>query len=307
MKKEKKYVIGVDGGGTKTVVALADLNGKVLKTVKTGPSNLRNLGIEKAVSNIGKGILKVIKNFEGQVIFCFIALAAVQEEYKNEIGKIKKELLKIVNKSFKGKIEIGSDQLTAFRAGTDEKDGLILISGTGAACHGWWKGKEAKVSGWGWLNDEGSGFWAGQKGFQAFWKELDGRGRKTKITKLIFKNWKIKNNEDLLKKIYDKDFAKKVSLLSVFVDKASKQGDKIAKKIMQEAGQELALAGKIVIKELGLQKQKFPLVLVGGMFKSKIVLNIVKKEIKKLAPKTKFIRPKKEPVIGAIKLALEKF
>jgi activator of 2-hydroxyglutaryl-CoA dehydratase len=59
-----------------------------------------------------------------------------------------------------------------------------------------------------------------------------------------------------------------------------------------------------VIKKLKF-KGKFPIVLIGGMFKSKIVLKTVKREIKKYSPKVQFIRPKKEPVIGAIKLALE--
>ena len=69
--------------------------------------------------------------------------------------------------------------------------------------------------------------------------------------------------------------------------------------------QPLTLAVKTVIKKLNFQKEKFPLILVGSMFKSKIVLDTVKKEVRKIAPKTEFIRPKKEPAIGAIKLAIE--
>jgi hypothetical protein len=46
--------------------------------------------------------------------------------------------------------------------------------------------------------------------------------------------------------------------------------------------------------------------LVGGMFKSKIFEKKVKREIQKLAKKAKFILLGKKPVIGAIKLAIEK-
>ncbi len=66
---------------------------------------------------------------------------------------------------------------------------------------------------------------------------------------------------------------------------------------MKQAGEELALAVKIVIKELGFQKREFPLVLVGGMFKSPIVLKIVKKQVKCFAPGVEFIRPRKEPYL----------
>jgi len=62
-----------------------------------------------------------------------------------------------------------------------------------------------------------------------------------------------------------------------------------------------------VIKKLNFKKEKFPVVFVGGMFKSKIFRERVEEEIKKVAKKAKFILLKKKPVIGAIKLAIEKF
>ncbi len=314
-----RYVIGVDGGGTKTIAALADLKGKILRLAETGPSNLRNVGIEKAAENIALAIKKVLPK-KGKILSTFIALAAIEEEYKLKKEKIKKEVLKEkgISKILKGKmvrqahhpelsrrIEIGSDQIIAFRDGTNEKDGVVLISGTGCVARGWKGNKEVKVSGWGWLNDEGSGFWAGQKGFQVVLKELDRRGPKTKITKLIFKEWKLKRKEDLLKKVYSKDSVRQISFISRIVDEAAKRGDRIAISIMKEAGKELAQAAISVIKKLNFKNQKFSLVLVGKMFKSKIVLNIVKKEIRKIAPRVQFIRPQKEPVLGAVKLAIE--
>ena len=307
-KENQNYVIGVDGGGTKTISALADLNLKILKIAKTGPSNLRNVGIEEAVLNISKAILKVIKGIkEKNILSIFIALAAVEEEFKSEKEKIKREIFKNpkISKALRDDIEIVSDQIAAFRAGTDEKDGLVLIAGTGSVCHGRRGKKEVKTGGWGWANDEGSGFWAGQKGYQAIFKDLDGRGPKTKITKLVFKEWKLKNKEDLMKKIYGKDSIRNISLISKTVDKASQMGDKVARKILEEAGEELSILAISVIKRLNFHNKKFPLVLIGAMFKSKIILNKLKKEIKKLAPITEFIFPKEEPVIGAIKLAIE--
>jgi N-acetylglucosamine kinase-like BadF-type ATPase len=300
---EKKFVIGVDGGGTKTMAALADSEGKILKLVKTGPSNLRNVGIGKAVLNILEAIKKLKKG--KKIVSIFVGLAAIEEEFKFEKEKIKREIRKKLK--FRGKLEIGSDQIVAFRSGTDEKNGIVLISGTGCVCHGWKNGKQAKTSGWGWLNDEGSGFWVGQRGFQAIFKELDGRGEKTLITKLVFKNWRLKKKEDFLKKVYRKDSVRQVSLISRIVDEAAKRGDRIARKIMEEAGKELVFSAKKVIEKLNFKNEQFPIVLIGRVFESEIVLKIVKKEIKKIAPKAKFLVPqiKTEPVVGAVKLAIE--
>jgi N-acetylglucosamine kinase-like BadF-type ATPase len=296
-KENQNYVIGVDGGGTKTEAALADSEGKILKLVKTGPSNPRNVGIEQCIFNISQAIKKVKKR--KKVTSIFISSPALEEEFKSMKNIILKGL------KFREKIEIGSDQLVAFRSGTDERNGIVLISGTGCAVHGWREKKELKVSGWGWLDDEGSGFWVGQRGFQAVFKELDGRGPKTFITKLLFQELKLKSKEAILKKIYSKDFVQNVSLISRIVDEAANKGDRIAKNIMIEAGQELAESVITTIKKLNFQKEKFPLVLIGGMFDSKIVLETTKKEIKRVSSKAKFIKLKQKPAIGAVKLAIE--
>jgi len=309
MKTEnQEYIIGVDGGGTDTIAVLADLDGKILKRAKTGSSNLRNVGFQAAVSNILEAILGTVSRIkEKRVVSILIGLPAVEEEFKVEKEKIKKEILKNsrITKILKGKIEIVSDQITAFRSGTDKQDGIVLIAGTGSVAHGWKRGKEAKASGWGWLADEGSGFWIGKKGYQAIFKDLDGRGPKTKITKLIFQDWKLKNKETLMKKVYSKDWVRDISAISKIVEKAARQGDKVALEILKDAGRELVQSSISVIKKLNFQNQKFPMVFVGSVFKSKIILNILKTEVSKVAPKTQFIHPKQEPVLGAVKIAIE--
>ena len=305
----QKYVIGVDGGGAKTVAALADLSGKILARAKTDSSSPRNMGLKMAMDNVALAIKKVLgkRTLTSKISATFLGLPTMEEEFKFKKNIIKKELLKHkeIWPIFKGKVIIGSDQLVGFRSGTDKKEGIVLIAGSGHVVHGWADKKEIKVSGWGYLTEKGSAFWVGQKALQAIWKELDSRGPKILITKLVFRKFKIKNKENLIEKIYSKNPTEIIPPLAVLVDKANKKGDKIAKNILIETGKELALSTKTVIKKLNFQKVKFPLVLVGSMFNSKTVLDTLKKEVKKLAPRVNFLRPKVEPVIGAVKLAIE--
>jgi len=310
MQKEKqKYVIGVDGGGVKTVAVLANLKGKILAKARTGSSNPRNVGVKKATANLVQAIGRIlIKNRRNKIISAtFLGLPAMEEEFKFKKEKIKKELLKHkeIEPILKGKLIIGSDQLAGFHSGTDQKDGVVLIAGSGCVSHGWRGKEEIKVCGWGYLSEMGSAFWVGQKGLQATWKDLDGRNSETLITKLVFQKLKVKNKENFIDKIYSKNPTETIPPLAILVDLAAKKGDKIAKNILIEAGKELALSAKTAIRKLNFQKQKFPLVLIGSIFNSKIVLETVKKEIKKVAAKIEFIRPKEEPVMGAVKLAIE--
>jgi len=306
MKKEnQKFVIGIDGGGTKTIAALSNLKGKILKLVKTGSSHPRNLGFNRAVENLAQIIEKILPKNK-RILSTFLGLPATEEEFKFKKEKIKRELLKHkkISPLFKEKLTIGSDQLAGFRSGTDEKEGVVLIAGSGCVAHGWRRGKEAKVCGWGYLSEMGSAFFVGQTALQNLFKNLDGRGHKTLITKFVFQKLKVKTKENFIEKIYSENPTKIIPSLAILVDDASKKGDAIAKKILIEAGEELAFSANTVIRKLNFQKIKFPLVLIGSMFNSKIILNTVKKEVKKIAPSTIFIQPKIEPVIGAVKLAI---
>ncbi len=321
INNSKKYVIGIDGGATKTVAILADCKGDILAYGRSGSSSPRNIGIKKSAQSIAEAIrqalIKTDKNSE--IISVFIGLPAVQEEFRLKKGEIKKELLrqKGLAKLKKSKIEINSDQIAAFRSGTDEKNGVLVIAGTGHVVHGWKKGKEYCASGWGWLNDEGSAFWIGHRSLEAVFKHLDGRGPATLITKLISKNYplkprtffsgteKVSKKEETLLKIYSDNFIEVLASFSIMTSKAAEKGDKIAKLILEQAGKETSLAANTVIKKMGFEKQKFPLILIGGVFKSKFSFKEFEKQVKKVAPAADFILPKQEPAFGAVKLAIE--
>lgn len=306
MENNQKYIIGVDGGGTKTVVVLADLNGRILAKSKTSSSHLRNIGVKKAMANLARAIKEVLRKNKN-ISLTFLGLPATEEEFKDKKDIIKRELLKYkeISPIFKGKLIIGSDQLVGFRTGTDKKYGVLLNAGSGSVAHGWRGEKEAKVGGWGYFSEMGSAFWVGQEGLRKICKDLDDREQKTLITKLALRKLKVKSKENFINKIYSGDSQEIIRSFSILVDKAGKKGDKVARNILTEAGKELALSANTVIKKLNFRKKRFPLVLIGSMFKSKIILDIVKKEIKKVAPKVEFIRPKVEPVMGAVKLATE--
>ena len=316
-KENNQYVIGVDGGGTAISIAIANLNGKVLFINKEkGSSNIRNIGIEKSAENITKGIIKTLKLFSRKqskfkkenILSFFIGIPSYAEGSEERKKEIKEEIIRNIVKNIpeaaNSKIEVESDQIVAFRAGTNQRDGIVLISGTGCVSRGWKKDKEAKSSGWGYLTDEGSGFWVGQKVLQAVLKDLDGRGLKTFLTKTVLEKAGANSCEGLTEKIYRGNIIELISSFSILCDKES-QRDKVAKSILKNAGEEAGLALITVINKLHFQNREFPIVLSGGMFKSKIFLETVKKIIKEEASLAKIILLKDKPVSGAVNLAIE--
>lgn len=305
MVKDYPYVIGVDGGGTKTLAVLADLNGKVIKRGLAGSSNPRNVGINAATANIAQAIAKILKQ-NPRISSTIIGLPGMEEEYKNRKQEIIRALKKhkIISRIFGGKIDIVSDQLVAFRAGASARDGISVIAGTGCAAHGWLEGREAKANGWGWLADEGSGFWIGQKVFQIILKTIDGRSSDKILTGLAQKTLKIKKTEDLVNLAY-KNPQKIVSSLAGVCRLADEIGDDSAHKIMESAGKEIALSVVDIAKRLDFGSRIPEIVFVGGIFNSKTAVLAAKKDLQKYFGKAPSIIIPELPAVGAIKLAIE--
>lgn len=306
-----RYVIGIDGGGAKTAAALADLQGKILARIKTGPSNINKADLKTAIDNVIKALNQMTHKYPpDKIVYIYIALAGGLERDKKKTTEIKKHLVNSPELSWLSSKDllIEGDHKAAFFSGTEQEDGVLVIAGTGSIAIGWNRGEEKITGGWDYLvGDNGSGFWLGQKALQAIASSYDGLIPKTLFHQLILKKLNIKTEADLLRKVYQPQAVKIIASLASVINTAAEKGDKSAKKILIQAANELALRANLTIHKLNFTHKKFPLVLVGGVFKSKIVLSQVKKEIKKFAPDANFIRPKQEPVVGAVKLALKNF
>jgi N-acetylglucosamine kinase len=114
--------------------------------------------------------------------------------------------------------------------------------------------------------------------------------------------------EDLANRIYLEGWtAPEVAALAPVVLNAAKEGDEQAAVIVNEAGMELALAARVVIERLGMENDTFEVVLSGGVFKgSPRMVQIIRQELRQVAPRAEVILPRREPVIGAGLIALEK-
>lgn len=299
------FVIGVDGGGTKTAAAVAGMNGKIIARAVSGGSSVRNFGIKLAAENVAKAIYDLMKRRKNaKIVSTFIGLPAMEEEYKDKKSAIIRELKKHkkIAQIFKGKVAIGSDQLVTFRAGSYAKDGVVAICGTGTAIHGWNGKKEFLADNQGWVS-KGSAIWIGNKVMEAVAEALDGRGQKTILSDLVFKKYKFKEINDLLKFLY-MDSPADLPGLAPICDHAANRKDKIAQEILIASGIEIARAVIAAAQRLDFDGQ-VPLVLVGGVYNSRWVADTAANEIERRYPNKFDFVFAGDPVVGAVKLAIE--
>ena len=157
-----RYVLGVDGGATKTLAAVLDLESRALYVALGGPSNEDAVGTNAAVQ-------AVLGAADGAIERAGIATeelgAAVLAIAGTDTGAIAKH----VRLARTADWIVINDVVGAWATATGAGPGVAAISGTGSNVFGVGPdGRAWRAGGWGHLlGDEGSGYWIGIESIRA--------------------------------------------------------------------------------------------------------------------------------------------
>ncbi|MEA5523095.1 ROK family protein [Limnoraphis robusta Tam1] len=315
------YVLGIDGGGTKTVCLLMDETGNILSRGKSGSSNYQTIGIDATKIAIQTAINKAIysflddKNYKKISIQGLgIGLAGVgrQEDFNvinNLVEQVKINLKSSINWELTANsTRIKSDSIIALVGGLGHSVGIVVIAGTGSQIFGQnSQGKTKRVGGWGYLlGDEGSGYFIAISGLKAALKSYDGRLSSTQLISAFKHHLNLTNIESLIEVVYRRGWTvQQIASLAKIVDQVARDGDEIANHIINTAIEELVFATKIAIQSLFEPDETVEIVTIGGVFQgmnhfhSKYI-----ESLNRVAPTAKVILPRYEPAYGAGILAL---
>lgn len=303
------YVIGVDGGGTKTACIISDTKGVLLSAGMSGSSNYLAVGEEEAKRSIHAAVQEALEK-------CHVQIPKFELAYLGIAGAGRPSGIKVIRRIIESlgvanNVVIDIDAPIALAGATACKPGVVVISGTGSIAFGVNKnGEQGRVGGWGYLlGDEGSGYDIARKGLVAAFRSYDGRGMQTVLLHRLMARLGASNIDEILDCVYSDgmkvdDIA---SITPLAVD-AAREGDKVSQKILSEAVEELSLAATTLIKNLGMENDEFEFALIGGLFKVEDFIAIpVQRNIEKAAPKSRIIEPKFKPVVGAVLMALKEY
>lgn len=257
------YIIGVDGGGTKTEAVAYDLDGNVLDKSLTGFANLIN-GKEEALNNIVDAI-KRLTNEYGLKDLKGLYLGIAGAETGNNVSIIKEE----INKKIGITPVVVNDGELALRAMLKGEDGILTIAGTGSIAFGIKENKSARCGGWGHiLGDEGSGYKLSIEAIKNMIYEYDNSLEKSKLTIKLMEKLNIKEVDEIIDFVYSSS-KDKIAIGAPIVSMLAEEGDVLAKKILEDEARALAKTTENVYKKLGFEKCSIGL--VGGVVrKSKI-------------------------------------
>ncbi len=299
-----ELVLGVDGGGTQTRAVVVDAKQIVLGEGIAGPSNPLRIGVVNATTAIREAIDRACaaaRVRRADIAAAEIGLAGVK---RSDLRERMREALAGLNI---GTLEVVTDADIALFGATGGQPGLVLIAGTGSICCGTnAKGKYTCAGGWGPIaGDEGSGSWIARRGLQAVAKAADGRGGETSLVEAACDFFNVATVDDLSTAIYAPSITNgRIAGFARHVIDAAKSGDAISRAIVTEAGRELGEAASAVIRKLRMERERFHVGYVGGIFNAgELVLRPLCAELTHTAPKAMLTQPLIAPAEAAAQMA----
>jgi N-acetylglucosamine kinase-like BadF-type ATPase len=301
----KRYVAGLDGGGTKTTVTVADESGHVVNTFTSGAINYNGLD-EVSIRSSLQEIFITIDNICGGLDHCAqvcIGAAGISNP------KVAPWLETNVRECrYQGGLFITGDQETALYGAQDNMHGVVLIAGTGSICYGKNEsGLAHRTGGFGHLvDDEGSGYSIGRDLLAAVLREYDGRIAETAITRMVYEQLQVETVQQIIGFVYDKRTHKKdIAALAPILSVACARGDKVALTIAKKSACSLFELVVPVVEKLSLQIGI--LAMTGSvLLKNTFVQTAFVGMLKQSYPDMHCITAKKDASSGAALMALSR-
>lgn len=300
------FVVGIDGGGTKTAVQVMSLSGTTQGDRVFGPLN-SNGGSEEQVKNTLQEVLAWLDKPNRGLSNCDMICIGTAG-----ISNPKTEALirnAFVAGGYSGKLMLVGDQEAALYGALGKPAGAVLIAGTGSICYGRTEGgRTARCGGWGnKIDDEGSGYALGRDALTAIVRAHDGRAPKTVLTELVFQQLGIGNIPELIRFTYDEATQKKeIAQLAPLVATALQQEDEAAVQIVRKACDELALLAETVVEKLQLENDE--MALIGSILnQNERIRKGVEKRIYKRFPTLCCIKERYTPSMGAALMAKDAY
>lgn len=269
IKNEVKYLLGIDGGGTKTEFLLTDKLRQEIRRIVLGGANPVNTGIENSCNVLSEGIKRICEGINYSEISVFAGIAGAKA------GDNEKLINDFLSDFGFARFSCGSDIELALQLGFNGKNGVSVIAGTGIVAVAR-NGEELyRTGGRGYMIDKGgSGFHFGSDALNSAFSVLDGRNGSEAILKLVEKRLG-KSLEKGAGEIYEGGPSFVASFAPVVFD-AYSCGDRKAAEIIDRNAREIAdiINGALKISQLSEKNA----VICGGLAKQgEILFPFIKK------------------------------
>ncbi len=306
-------VLAIDGGNTKTDVALVAADGTLLSCVRGPGASAQSLGMEAALNILGDlvaaaargtGIAAVADAAPLARHTCaFLAGADLPEE---------EDLLAdaLHARGWSATTHVGNDTFAVLRAGTSRSWGVAVTCGAGINCVGVAPdGSTTRFLALGrFTGDWGGGFGLGEEVMWWAMRAEDGRGPHTALREAVAAHFGVSSVRDVAVKyhfgqITDDDLAQ----LTYVLFEVAATGDKAARDLVGRQAEEVTVMAVTAMRRLGLLEMDTDVVLGGGLLAARdpALTREIEVRLRAQAPRATPRFASRPPIAGAALIGLE--
>jgi glucosamine kinase len=305
MMGDEEFVVGVDAGGSKTRVIVANGGGEPLSEL-IGPGAAMAPGnAEYCADVITALIASALANVE-QSNAVIVALYAGVAGAGREAEQIALQDA-LSRREIAEEVVVDSDASISLADAFGDRSGILLIAGTGSIAYGRSPaGMVARCGGWGPVfGDEGSGTWIGRRALSVVAAAHDGREPETALTGAILTAAQVNEPVELIPWAIAAD-RESIAALAPSVLAMAMQDDVRANSIVDMAVEELVLHVRALGRQLFVDdRAAFDLALTGGLLhKGSLLRKRLERRLRAAVPGATVHPEEVDAARGAVKLAL---
>ncbi|HYI65692.1 MAG TPA: BadF/BadG/BcrA/BcrD ATPase family protein [Candidatus Limnocylindrales bacterium] len=307
MSEPRAAVLAVDGGNSKTDLALVSRAGALLALVHGPTISHQQVPIQAAMDRLA-GFVEQARadgGVKGPIEIGSFCLAGA--DFASDVRLLRDA---IGAEQVAKRVEVRNDAFAALRAGSPSGWGVVVICGAGVNAVGVGpSGREARLAGIGDLSgDWGGGHAVGQAALAAAVRARDGRGAQTSLTAIVPRELGLRRPIDVTRAMYDGRMSRRrLEELSPLVFAAAGEGDAVARAIVDRLADEVAVMATAIARRLRVASRDVDVVLTGGVFRTEERGFYARIEERLLAtlPHARTRRLTERPVLGAALIGLD--
>jgi N-acetylglucosamine kinase-like BadF-type ATPase len=303
-------VLAIDGGNSKTDLALVRADGEVVALVRGPQSSPHHLGVEGCLSVLDDLLERALAEAGipngsgpvadvGELLLAGVDFPSEEEEVRAAAG----------GRRLASTISVGNDTFAVLRAGTERGWGVAVVCGAGINCLGVAPdGRQARFPALGWITgDWGGGYDVGLSAVSAAARSEDGRGEKTSLERAVPVYFGLETPTELAEEFHRGRITDRrvVELAPVVFAEAA--GDPTAASIVARLAEEVVVLIRVALERLGMTDAPVEVVLGGGLMQSgdARLISAVEAGLEEVAPAAAVHVTSSPPVVGAALLGLD--
>jgi N-acetylglucosamine kinase-like BadF-type ATPase len=303
-------VLAVDGGNSKTDLALVRGDGELLALVRGPQSSPQHLGIEGSLDVLEALLARATKTAGldptrpvadvGQLLLAGLDFAADEGAFHEAA----------VERAWARELWVGNDTFAVLRAGTERGWGVAVVCGSGINCLGVAPdGRHARFPSLGAITgDWGGGYDVGLAAVFAAARSEDGRGPRTDLERLVPAHFGLETPSELAEAIHRGRIEQRRLIELAPVVFAAAEQDAVAAEIVDRLAAEIATMARVAMNRLDLAAEPVEVLLGGGLVRSGdgTLVDAVAASLAGVGPAITVRATASPPIAGAALLGLDR-